>query len=94
MSKQEIDDSLYDIKEKIDMLINRECDGKEEVVEDGKGTKPKHTRSPYLFFCMEERQKLLKKHPDLKFGEISRDLSDEWNEMSETKKKRFIKLSE
>ena len=43
---------------------------------------------------MEERPKLMKKHPELKFGEVSHQLSQLWADLAETKKKRFIKLSE
>ena len=100
MSKQYIAESLESINKKLNMLVKKQCslsksdsdkDGAEEVEEEKKG---KHTHSPYLFFCKEERAKIKKKHPELSFGELSHELSQMWADLPETKKKKYIKLSQ
>ena len=100
---------MQELNKKLNLLVKaKKCDvsksskvsedydsSKERSSEDsGKSTGVKRTRSPYLFFCMEERPKLMKKHPELKFGEVYHELSQLWADLAETKKNRFIKLSE
>ena len=96
MSKQESAQRLDQIKEKIDMLINRECDrSKDDEVEEvisKKGKKRSRPRSAYILFCMDQRKKLSDK--SLSFGEMSQQLSKMWSELPDSKKKKYQKASE
>ena len=110
MSKQEISESLEEINKKLNVLVKKQCGGlkrnpadynKEEVVEEengrsqrSPGSKVKHTRSPYIFFCQEMREKLKKNKPDMSFGQLSKELGSMWKELPYSKKKKFIKMSE
>jgi len=104
MSKQDIASSLEDIQKKLNMLVKKQCgkrntSGSDEErearpLESGEQVKPKHTRSPYVLFCMDERVKLIKRKPNLSFCEVSKELANMWKELPESKKKKYQKMSE
>lgn len=45
--------------------------------------------SPWLQFCKDERIKLKKDQPSLKFGEISKVIGEKWSAMSDDDKKKY-----
>ena len=51
--------------------------------------KPKRGLSAYMFFCTEKRPEVMKKYPDLKFGEVGKKLGEMWKELSDAKKEPF-----
>jgi len=66
----------------------------------GKGTRkkkdpnaPKRPKSAYLFFSMEERPRLRKKHPKMGFGPLSKRLGKEWKSLSDDEKKHYEKMA-
>ena len=50
---------------------------------------PKRGMSAYLFFCQEERDRLLKEKPGLSLTERSKELGKRWQEMSPEDKVKF-----
>jgi hypothetical protein len=66
-------------------------DGKKVTIE----TKPlKKKKTAYQRFFVEARQRLTEKNPTLKFGEISKLVSNEWASMTSEEKKKFDQSSE
>jgi len=64
----------------------------------GKGTRrkkdknaPKRPRSAFLFFSMDERPRLHKKYPKLKFGPLSKKLGKEWAKVSDEDRRHYDK---
>lgn len=56
---------------------------------EAKEAKPKRGRSPYVFFCTEKRPEVVKKYPDLKFGEIGKKLGEMWKDLDDSKKEPY-----
>ena len=55
--------------------------------------KPKRPLTCYTLFCNEIRDDLMKKHPELNFSEINKELGKKWNEL-ENKQKYIEKAQE
>jgi hypothetical protein len=48
---------------------------------------PKRPSNAYFLYCADHRDAMMKKHPELKIGQISKKLGVEWKELdSQTKK--------
>ena len=45
--------------------------------------------SNFQRFCKQERPKLQKKKPDLKFGDINKELGSMWKKLSDKEKEKF-----
>jgi len=59
---------------------------------DDKSASPsKRSRSSYVIFCAEKRPQL--KEKGLEFGEISKELSSMWNELSEEDKTPYVEMA-
>lgn len=56
-----------------------------------KEAKPKRGLSAYMFFCSEKRPEIIKKYPDMKFGEIGKKLGEMWKNLSDAQKEPFKK---
>lgn len=54
---------------------------------------PKPRLSPYMYFVMEYRPVLVKKHPDAGFQSIGRLLGKEWNKSTEEEKEKYVRMS-
>ena len=54
----------------------------------------KNARTSFSFFTSEERPKIAKKHPEAKFGELSRLVSAEWNGLSDSQKAKYKQMEE
>lgn len=61
---------------------------------DDEFSKIKKPKNPYMIFCDENRNDIKENNPDIKFGEISKILSEKWKKINENEKKQFIEKSE
>lgn len=50
---------------------------------------PKRPRSAYLFYTTAERPKYSKEHPELKFGDVTKDIATSWKALSAKEKVKF-----
>ena len=55
---------------------------------------PKRPKSAYIFFCTENRQKVIDENPGIKFPDIGKKLGKLWKNMSDSEKEPYIKLAE
>ena len=55
---------------------------------------PKRALSAYMFFVQEERPKIVKENPDLKFGEVGKQLGAKWKTMSDKEKEPYHKKAQ
>ena len=56
---------------------------------EGKEAKPKRGLSAYVFFCRDKRPEVVKKYPDLKFGEVGKKLGEMWRDLDDSKKEPY-----
>ena len=54
---------------------------------------PKRPRSAYLYYCEAERAAVLKKHPDYKITDVSKELGPAWQKLSAKAKAKYEKLA-
>lgn len=54
---------------------------------------PKRNKSAYIFFCEGNRVSLMKKSPDMKMTDISKELGKLWLSTSETDKHKYEQLA-
>lgn len=52
----------------------------------------KGAKTAWIYFCKERRQDILKKTPNMSFGDICKVLAPEWRSMNETEKKPYVDL--
>lgn len=50
---------------------------------------PKKPMTNYLFFCQDKRKDILKKNPDMKTNEVTRQLGELWRGLSDKDKKKY-----
>ena len=50
---------------------------------------PKRPQSSYFLFMNDRRPALQKEKPDLKFGELTKELTETWKNMSDKEKKKY-----
>lgn len=55
---------------------------------------PKKKRNAYFFFQKEVRAEVVSRHPEMTFGEVSKELGRSWNDMSKKNKNKYIALAE
>ena len=56
--------------------------------------KPKRARSAYLFFCQEERKKIVKSRPDISAPDVLRACGAAWKELTEAQKQPWQKMQQ
>ena len=56
--------------------------------------KPKRPMSGYMLFCNDHREKVMKKNPDLKLGDISKELAKLWGKLSVNDRKPYVLKAE
>ena len=58
---------------------------------DSEKGEPKAKRAPskYMNFCKVTRPDIVKKNPDMTFGEVGKELGKQWRELSDAKKEDF-----
>lgn len=54
-----------------------------------KGDKPKKAPSPYINFCKEQRPKVIAANPGFSFGEVGKELGQQWKKLSEAEKAKY-----
>lgn len=54
---------------------------------------PKRARGSYVFFTLEERPKIIKESPDMKFTELGNVMGQRWRALSAEQKKKFEDLA-
>ena len=54
---------------------------------------PKRPRSAYLYYCEAERKTIMKKHPDYKVTDVSKELGPAWQKLSDKAKAKYEKLA-
>lgn len=54
---------------------------------------PKKPKSAYLFFCDAERANVLKKHPEFKVTDVSKELGPAWQKLSAKAKTKYENLA-
>jgi len=52
-------------------------------------TKPKRPQTAFILFCNDERQRLTKEQPDLKFGDVGKQLGVLWRGINDKTKKKY-----
>jgi hypothetical protein len=54
---------------------------------------PKGVRNGYMFYVQEHRAERGKQHPDKEAPELTKMIATEWNELSQTKKKKYLDMA-
>ena len=54
---------------------------------------PKRGKSSYIFFCVENREKIKNSYPDMSAKDIIKELGRLWRDTSKDKKEKYIKMS-
>ena len=54
---------------------------------------PKRALSGYMFFLADVREKYVKKHPDLKMTQLSKEMANEWKGMTDDQKAKYQELA-
>ena len=54
---------------------------------------PKRGKSSYIFFCVENREKVKNTNPDLSAKDIIKELGRIWRDTSDEKKEKYVKMS-
>lgn len=55
---------------------------------------PKRGKSSYIFFCMDSREKIQTKNPDMSAKDIIKELGNAWRTLNDTQKEKYVKLAE
>jgi hypothetical protein len=50
---------------------------------------PKKARGAYMFFCQDERPKIVKAHPEMAFGDVGKELGKRWTKCTGAARKPF-----
>jgi len=83
-----------------DLKRRKKSDGKEKP---GKKTEkkkekdpeaPKKPKSAYLFFSLEERERLKKEQPSLNFGDVGKLIGERWKQITPQAKAKYQKMAD
>lgn len=55
---------------------------------------PTRPRTSYVYFTMDQRSKIQSEHPEMKFGEITKLLAEEWRGLNENQKGKYVEQAE
>lgn len=55
---------------------------------------PKKALTPYLFFTQENRDKIVKENPGIKFNDIGRKLGEKWKTLSDQEKQPYMEKAQ
>lgn len=66
----------------------------QKKLEDREIAKPKRPLSAYVFFSNANRERIIKKFPDIKITEIMRQSGEDWKKLTEEQKKKFDPMIE
>jgi len=66
---------------------------KKKTFKKTKTAKKEKKSTPYMLFIKEEREKINRENPSLKFGEIAKLMGQRWLKMSDEEKKKFFDMA-
>lgn len=55
---------------------------------------PKKPKTAFMFFCDEQRPKVMEKNPEAKMGAVAKILGEKWRGLDAKKKEKYDKLHE
>ena len=55
--------------------------------------KPKKSKTSYMYFCQEQRDKLLEENPKILLGEQSKKLGEMWSALEEEEKQKYVTIA-
>lgn len=56
--------------------------------------KPKKSKTSYMYFCQDQREKLLEENPNILLGEQSKKLGEMWNALDGEEKQKYVTMAE
>lgn len=83
------DDEVYkiwmseDFQKKVKKIVKKKNVTKKSTEDEENSTKKPKEYTPYISFCMKERDDLKSKYPDMKATQITAKLGELWNEYKE-----------
>ena len=81
--------------EKKDELLKKFLDSSVKIKKPKKDPEePKKPKTSYMFYCDQNREKVVSSNPGIKLGNVSKKLGQGWKKLSEEQKQKFIKMSE
>jgi high mobility group protein B1 len=84
-----VSEVLMNCQNNIDSIIN--SSGKTKAVKDPNA--PKRARSNYIFFCINNRDKIKNNNPEMSAKEVIQELGNRWKKLSKSEKKKYDKMS-
>ena len=76
--------------DKQDELINKFIGSQLKIKKQKDPLMPKRSKSSFLFFCDEHRSKIRKENPELKMGEVMKQLGKMWSNCNDKDKYKAI----
>jgi len=73
---------------------DEELDAEEEGSRKRKRTGPKRPRTAYVYFTIDQRPNVQADNPEMKFGEITKILGEEWKSLSENDREKYVEQAE
>ncbi len=55
--------------------------------------KPKKSKTSYMYFCQDQREKLLEENPNILLGEQSKKLGEMWNALEVDEKQKYVMIA-
>ena len=71
----------------------KKAGGKEKRKRKANKDGPKRGKSAYVFFCQEERPKVMKEQPSLSITEASKVTSERWDELTDADKQPYYEMA-
>ena len=78
--------------DKVDDLIQKFIGKPMKLKKFKDPNKPKRAKTSYIYFCIEMRLIIKKECPDLKFGQIMKELGKRWNNLPKKLKEKYENL--
>lgn len=82
--------SLLSRKGELDKIVSNKTSEKRKKDPNA----PKRGKSSYIFFCVEQREKIKKSHPEMEAKDIIKELGNRWKDLSDEKKVKYVKMAE
>ena len=89
-----IRESLKSKKDDLHKILSTNIKDKSSKKIEKDPNAPKRGKSGYIFFCIENREKIKKSNPDMSAKDIIKELGAVWRSISPDKKEKYNKMSE
>jgi hypothetical protein len=90
---QTVRNSLESNQSDLQKILNK--DNKQTITKKEKDPEaPKRGKSSYIFYCIENRQKIQTKNPNMSAKDIIKELGSSWRTLTDTQKDKYIKLAD